>query len=269
MRELIEGGHLYIAQPPLFRVKKGKHHQYVKDEFLLKEARAGVTVVDADGEVVLHGDALAALVDEVREYARRLERLSRRYPPEVLDAWLHLTGSGSEVVPAGLAESLRRRLSELSPELLVRSIVEESDGCIVSVARGGEEHVVRLGRALVDENTGLVDAHRRLAARASLPVRLRSGPLDKVAETWPSVLDAVLTLAQRGYDVQRYKGLGEMNPEQLWETTMDPTARTLQRVAVEDLLQADTVFTILMGDAVEPRRDFIQKNALAVRNLDI
>jgi DNA gyrase subunit B len=100
-------------------------------------------------------------------------------------------------------------------------------------------------------------------------VRVRVGNTERTVDTWTGALAAMLELAQRGYDVQRYKGLGEMNPEQLWETTMDPEARVLQRVEIDDLLTADTVFTTLMGDAVEPRRVFIEENALSVRNLDI
>jgi DNA gyrase subunit B len=102
-----------------------------------------------------------------------------------------------------------------------------------------------------------------------LPFSVKAGNVERSVISWYGLLEEVIILAQRGYDVQRYKGLGEMNPEQLWETTMDPEVRTLQRVELEDIMSADTMFTVLMGDEVEPRRNFIQQHALTVRNLDV
>ena len=122
---------------------------------------------------------------------------------------------------------------------------------------------------MTQENPQLLEAFNRVSGLVTLPLTLKSGNLAREVHTLIEAHPTLLSLAQKGWDVQRYKGLGEMNPEQLWETTMDPEARTLQRVEVDDLLAADTMFTILMGDAVEPRRDFIQQNALLVRNLDV
>jgi DNA gyrase subunit B len=139
---------------------------------------------------------------------------------------------------------------------------------VLSLDFRGDQREVRLVDHLGD-HAAFDELHRTLASQAALPVRIRGGGADREAPTYSQALQLMLEIAQKGYDVQRYKGLGEMNPEQLWETTMDPSVRTLQRVNLEDLLAADTMFTILMGDAVEPRRDFIQENALFVRNLDI
>jgi len=143
---------------------------------------------------------------------------------------------------------------------------------VVSLERGGDEGTWRFSPS-VGDNTPLqhmARLFRELSEVIDLPVTLRHGNTERICETWPDVLAGLLELSQRGYDVQRYKGLGEMNPEQLWETTMDPDVRTLQRVIWDrDAGTADQMFTVLMGDAVEPRRDFIYKNALAVRNLDV
>jgi len=138
----------------------------------------------------------------------------------------------------------------------------------VETELSGDIQRVRLYSHLGDHET-LTETHDALQELVQLPAKTKSGNLEREAGSWGELLDHVLELAQRGYEVQRYKGLGEMNPEQLWETTMDPEVRTLQQVTVESLVDADQMFTVLMGDAVEPRRDFIQQNALAVRNLDI
>jgi DNA gyrase subunit B len=136
------------------------------------------------------------------------------------------------------------------------------------VALRGDEYDVRLVSHLGDHGA-LSQVYQRLSAVVPLPAQLRVGANTVAVRTYGEALRTVLDLAQRGYDVQRYKGLGEMNPDQLWETTMNPEVRTLQKVEFDDLVAADTMFTTLMGDAVEPRRKFIDDNALQVRNLDI
>ncbi|MFT6159093.1 MAG: DNA gyrase subunit B [Myxococcota bacterium] len=273
MRKLVEGGHLYIAQPPLYRVKRGKNSQYIKDEkamnaFFLGQAKKGVKLLKVDDEEIEQGIVGELMVD-LTEYKNRLSRLSRRYPPEVLDAYLWAVADNPQATMTELADVVRLRLVTVAPELHVRTVEGEDTGLSVVVDRGGEESAVFLSSAMLEEHTGLRDVHARLSATMTLPVRARSGNAERLAETWPDLLAQMMDLAQRGYDVQRYKGLGEMNPDQLWETTMEPANRTLQQVLVEDILEADTIFTILMGDAVEPRRDFIHKNALSVRNLDV
>ena len=280
MRELVEGGHIYIAQPPLYRAKKGKSERYLRDEaameaYFLEQAVNSVKVRQADG-TDLSETAMHSLVYTLRDYVRRTQRLERRYPPGVVEAFLHASGGSLDDLQ-GVMERLRSRLTETEPDLRIKHIELESDpdpgigpAILLTVERDAVDRTLRLGEMLLSgEQVALVDGWRQLEEMVSLPVALRSGNTERIAKTWPQVLEALLALSQRGFDIQRYKGLGEMNPEQLWETTMDPTVRTLQRVEANDLLAADAVFTILMGDAVEPRRDFIQKNALSVRNLDI
>jgi len=285
MRELIQNGHLYIAQPPLYRVKRGRKEQYLKDEhaqeaFFLEQAIDTVKVMlggtDADGEETsLPKETIAAFVSQLGEVTRRIRRLEHRYPASVAEAFYHVT---SGLLPEDDAElldvckRLREHVVEIEPRLRVGFVRPADDGegraILLAAEVRGEERTFRLTDHLGD-HTRLTELYQMLEATVSLPLKLKSGNTERTVDTWTDALATMLELAQRGYDVQRYKGLGEMNPEQLWETTMDPDARVLQRVEVEDLLSADTVFTTLMGDAVEPRRIFIEENALSVRNLDI
>ena len=279
MRDLVEGGHLYIAQPPLYRVKRGRGgEQYLKDEaamedFFFEHSVRSVRIYEDESEEPIDSERSAGIVSALRAYVTRLRRLERRYPPEVLDAFLHVTGGGEVTGDLeGVLDAVTSRLADVSPEVRVVEgrVVEEGDAILLIMERRGEEVAVRLGRELATEtHEALGLRYRDLAQTLNLPVRIELGNTQRHALTWVELLHNLLDLGQRGWDVQRYKGLGEMNPEQLWETTMDPEHRVLQQVEVDDLLSADTVFTILMGDAVEPRRDFIQKNALSVRNLDI
>jgi DNA gyrase subunit B len=284
MRELVQGGHIYIAQPPLYRAKRGRSERYLKDEaameaYFLEQGIGSVKIRQGDGPE-MPVERVQELVDALRDYSRRLHRLERRYPPGLIDAFLTVTGGVLEGDLGPIALRLRARLSQLEPDLRILKLEVDPDagpggealgpGLRLTFERDAQERTVRLGTGLLTgEQEPMVELQRRMAAIVSLPVTLRSGNTERVAHTWPQVLRDMLALGQRGFDIQRYKGLGEMNPEQLWETTMNPSVRTLQRVEVEDLISADTVFTILMGDAVEPRREFIQKNALSVRNLDI
>jgi len=283
MREIIEGGHLFIAQPPLYRVKRGRKEQYLKDEaaqeaFFLQTAIDTVKVMvgepnDEGEQPSLPRDTVAAFVGQLSEVTRRLKRLEHRYPSSVAEAFYHVTSGRLPTDAEAMAETcreLRTHLVEIEPRLRIGFVRPAADGhaILLSAEIRGEERTFRLTDDLGD-HTRLTELYQTLEATASLPLRLKSGNTERTVDTWTNALATMLELAQRGYDVQRYKGLGEMNPEQLWETTMDPDARVLQRVDVEDLLSADTVFTTLMGDAVEPRRIFIEENALSVRNLDI
>jgi DNA gyrase subunit B len=288
MRDVIEGGHLYIAQPPLYRVKKGKSERYIKDEaaqeqFFLEQASEAVQLrtlpaeVDADPEAGwLDRAALDSFMDGLRQYVTRLTRVARRYPPVVVEAFFAVTGG---VLPSdaaeleAVAEQVRKRIQDLEPRMRVGFVRADLDdpadpALRVSVEFRGEERDLRLQRYLGD-HVVLTQLYNALGVTLKLPVQVRAGSAERVGTTYADLLGLILELAQRGYDIQRYKGLGEMNPDQLWETTMDPSVRTLQRVEFSDFVAADQMFTILMGDAVEPRRDFIQQNALQVRNLDI
>jgi DNA gyrase subunit B len=275
MRDLVEGKHVYIAQPPLYRAKKGKNERYLRDEaameaYFLEQAITSVKISVAGAD--LEPDQMRVLLDKLQEYKRRLGRLERKYPPGVVDAFLYATKGSLDDLEAA-AKGLVERLAVTEQDLRVLSVsVDHEDGgsIVLIVEKDAAERALRFNASLTrGENERLVELFRDLSELAPLPAASRAGNLERSAITWPRLLADILELSQRGFDVQRYKGLGEMNPGQLWETTMDPTVRTLQQVEVEDLQKADEMFTVLMGDAVEPRRDFIQKHALDVRNLDV
>ncbi len=288
MREIIEDGHLFIAQPPLYRVKRGRKEQYLKDEgsqqaFFTQNARETVRM-RSDGPLPLGTDdsddgwlvigEVDGFVDDLIDYNRRIARLEHKYPRAVAEAFYHVTGGRLPTAESELqadADRVRSYVNEIEPQLRVESVdIDQSDGSaiLLEVNQRGDHRSLRLVDHLGDHDR-ITALHERLSSHVALPARLKVGNTERVAETWGDLLSTMLELSQRGFDVQRYKGLGEMNPDQLWETTMDPTVRVLQRVEIDDLVAADTMFTILMGDAVEPRRDFIQENALSVRNLDI
>jgi len=273
MRELVEGGHLYIAQPPLYRVKKGRSSQYIKDEqamenFFFDEAIRSLKL--RQGEESLPIETVQALVTKSRSYVARLNRLVRRYPPEILDAYFRACNGVLDGDVSDEASKLIDFIAEHHPHIRLHEWYEVDGDLVIRTEIFGEEHVVQLGRNLGrQDHEVLGQAFRELGELIQFPVHVKSGNVEREARTWMEFQHHVFSLAQRGWDVQRYKGLGEMNPDQLWETTMNPEERVLQKVEVDDLLAADTIFTVLMGDAVEPRREFIQRNALSVRNLDI
>ncbi|MBF0341380.1 MAG: DNA topoisomerase (ATP-hydrolyzing) subunit B [Magnetococcales bacterium] len=282
--EIIDRGYLYIAQPPLYRLARGKTVRYLKDEetlvdVLLEGGLEGITLVNAGGSVP-EGDLLA-MVREARRYQVLLDRLGRRFDRRVVAAAAEIAHVTPESLldpaQAGLvAERLRLALEgeEGSERLTVLAEldVENNQGALV-IRRTvhGVPVDMRLDEALLQssEYRELVQLVARIGLRLGEAPRLRKGSWETPVTGLESLLGWVMTEGRKGLTIQRYKGLGEMNPEQLWETTMDPRIRTLLQVRVEDAIEVDTVFTTLMGDAVEPRREFIQANALNVVNLDV
>lgn len=235
------------------------------EAFFLESAPASVRVYANGSEEPLDAAMIADLMGDLGEYRRRL--MNRRRPSAVLDAFIH---SFDGTVPSdfsGFEQDIRVAIAARDIDMLVRWVRPDEDGVTLMVEDGGELREVRL--TTLDPEDSLRVISRRLMENVSLPVTLKAGNTEREVYSWPQLFDTLLELSQRGYDIQRYKGLGEMNPEQLWETTLDPDERILQQVEVDDLPEADRMFTILMGDAVEPRRDFIEQNALSVRNLDI
>jgi len=279
MPELIEGGYLYIAQPPLFKVMRGKSEVYLKDQpaldnYLIQQGVDGAVLRLASGEEITGAD-LARIVEEARQAKRVIDAFPTHYPRHILEQ-AAISGAfdpgRAEADLQAVADGIANRLDLIAAEYergwqgrqtqdkgvrLSRVLrgVEERRVLDGKVMRSGEAR--RLGnmsgllREVYDEKTQLVRRER---------VQDIFGPLD--------LLDAILKEGEKGLSLQRYKGLGEMNPGQLWETTLDPEARTLLQVKVNDVADADDLFTKLMGDVVEPRREFIQKNALNVENLD-
>ncbi|MFN7960091.1 MAG: DNA topoisomerase (ATP-hydrolyzing) subunit B [Thermoanaerobaculia bacterium] len=284
MQEVIRRGHLYIAQPPLYRVSQGKNHTYLKDDreyrrFLLgrveESCQLRIEAASGPPEKELSGAELVQLVDKLEAFRANLERLAfRGYPtPSIKLALTQGLRDKDSLRDAALMARLAEGLEGLGFRAVTLSDDEEhGTGAIDFVARrDGVERTVRLDWQLITraEYRALVN---NTAAREVLEARSLKMVRDGEASEQPdfeTMIEELYASAKKGLTIQRYKGLGEMNPEQLWETTMDPARRRLMQVKIEDDYTADEMFSILMGDQVEPRRDFIEKNALEVQNLDI
>nr|WP_297457707.1 DNA topoisomerase (ATP-hydrolyzing) subunit B [uncultured Halomonas sp.] len=289
MPEIIERGHVFIAQPPLYKIKRGKQELYLKDEqaltdYLTTTALDGARLhVNADAPGIA-GEQIESLVNQYRDVMKRIDRLSRVYPNEVLRKIVHAATLDGE-------ESLKDRVTM---QHWIESLQRDMDALIAY--EGGPRHVFQLHE---DSERGLflpvvtltahgvssdyewgMDFFRSADYRAMAALGetldglleegayVARGERSKPVETFYQALDWLMGEAQRGFSIQRYKGLGEMNPDQLWETTMDPDTRRMLRVTIEDAVAADMMFNTLMGDEVEPRRFFIEQNAL-VANLDV
>jgi len=278
MPDLVTQGHLYIAQPPLYRVKRGKKERYLKDaaeleSFLVNSGLGSLKLHSAAGE--LKGEDLSQAVRVLNRYASRLRLHERLVDPEVLDVWF-LSGGLDDLQDSEALEQRGQRLvSNIQarlPEFTRPAVELDSDPMsgeqhlVLTGLRQGEQRSAILGGSALGDIEQFRHLQRLLGQHLPLPVRI--GDAEPIL-TWWALQQELMRAVTRGYDIQRYKGLGEMNPDQLWETTMDPERRTLVRVSVENQIDADEVFSVLMGDAVEPRRQFIERNALNVRNLDI
>ncbi|GFE49400.1 DNA gyrase subunit B [Roseobacter cerasinus] len=279
MPELIEHGHLYIAQPPLYKVSRGKSEVYLKDEaameeYLINQGVEGAMLRQGNGDEIAGAD-LMRVVELARQMRRVLDAFPTHYPRHILEQAAIAGAFAPGVVDAdlqGTADKVAARLNLIAEEYergWQGRITQDHGIRLARILRGVEEvrtldgRILRGGEA---KRTGsftkeLQDTYN-LPATLVRKDRVQSilGPLD--------LLDAILQEGEKGLSLQRYKGLGEMNPDQLWETTLDPDARTLLQVKVDDMAEADDIFTKLMGDVVEPRREFIQQNALSVENLD-
>ena len=286
MPELIERGHIYIAQPPLYRVKKGKQEQYLKDErelnvYLLNSAIDGAQLVPAADQPPIIGAPLAALAEEFLAAMDNVRRWGKRYDPAVVEAMMYMPEmpSGAEAPPGDLdgwlAEltgrlnadappSERYQISRADPEIHPNAlhVVRRSHGIPT-------DREIPLDLLISPDFRYLRETGEKLLDLVGPGALVRRGERERAVLSFRQAIDWLLEEAKRGQHIQRYKGLGEMNPDQLWETTMDPAVRRLLRVTIEDAVGADEIFSILMGDQVEPRRDFIEKNALFVENLDV
>ena len=279
MPELIEGGYLYVAQPPLYKVSRGRSEVYLKDqaamdEYLIEQGTDGAILRLGSGAEMAGAD-LKRVVEEARSLKRLLDAFPTHYPRHILEQAAIAGAFVPGAVDAdlqGVANKVAARLDLIALEYergWQGRITQDHGIRLARILRGVEEvrtldgQLLRSGEA---RKTGSFT--RSLQEVYDLPAtlvrkdRVQSihGPLD--------LLSAILEEGERGLTLQRYKGLGEMNPDQLWETTLDPDARTLLQVKIDDVAEADDLFTKLMGDEVEPRREFIQTNALSVENLD-
>ena len=284
MPELIERGNVYIAQPPLFKARKGKAERYLKDEaeldtFFMESALTGARIVHGDDETVIGDTALEAVARDHLRLGAIEKRLSRRILPEMIGAMTHTplldaNGSAEIVRVRAWVEALERRLGAMvQGQDRFRLAVEKrpDDGFTIRVEAviHGVESERRLGSEFFRsiEYRNLVRLSRHVDAPLA-KATVHKGERSREVATFREGLEWLLADARRGAHMQRYKGLGEMNPDQLWETTMDPETRRLLQVRIEDAVAADELFTTLMGDQVEPRREFIEENALTVANLD-
>jgi DNA gyrase subunit B len=289
MPELIERGHIYIAQPPLYKVKFGKNEQYIKDDselnqLLLKIALESASIQTPSGELI-QGSALDELARNYQVIQAVVDRLSRTMDEDALRAIaagvpLNLD---TEAAAQESAERLRVALKEsldslaLAPEVIVQKEDRtERFRLLLSRRIHGNLKLSAISSDFThgDDYQSLTSAARALSGKVLPGSRVRRGDPEKsqkeqVVADFRAAFAWLLSEAERVVSRQRYKGLGEMNPQQLWETTMDTTTRTLLRVQIEDAIVADQVFTTLMGDEVDPRRAFIEKNALIARNLDV
>jgi DNA gyrase subunit B len=285
MPSVIERGLVYIAQPPLFRVAKGKKESYLKDEAALDEYLLALgtdrTRLVA-GETVIEGRDLARLARDAIAYRALLARVDRRRDSRIVDAAIQLGDLDLDLLKhheqvKDQVQKIFEKAQKLHPELQVRIAKIERDeehGCdalVYQTSMAGAPRDTRLDHEYLSgaEWGELAALHAAIAELGPGPFRLETPEgAEEVLDVFEAV-EAVKKAAAQGQTIQRYKGLGEMNPEQLWETTMDPARRTMLQVRVDDTVEADEVFSILMGDAVEPRREFIEKHALDVQNLDI
>ena len=279
MPALIEGGYLYIAQPPLYKVARGKSEVYLKDQaaledYLIEMGTEGAVLRLTDGQEIA-GNDLARVVEAARQFRRVLDAFPTHYPRPILEqaalAGAFDPGKADADLQA-VADTVARRLNMIAQEFergWSGRITQDHGIRLSRILRGVEElrtldgAVLRSGEARrLSQVAGQTRDLYRDPARLVRKDREQAihGPID--------LLKSILAEGEKGLTLQRYKGLGEMNPNQLWETTLDPEARTLLQVKVEDLAEADDIFSKLMGDVVEPRREFIQQNALSVENLD-
>ncbi len=287
MRELIERGHLYIAQPPLYKIKRGKQEEYIKDDaeyttYLCQQALEGTSLyVNRDVPPII-GVHLQKLVLRYKSVTEKLKALKRMYPLPVLMQLLHMpplapSALTNEQAVQSWCAQFTARLKDFSHNGIHYSL--ECTGPVdgqwylptVNTQIHGQLESVRLNREFFlrseyQEVLSLAAELQELLIKDSYFVR---GERKKVIQDFGEAIDWLLEDAKKGQSLQRYKGLGEMNPEQLWDTTMNPEHRRLLQVRIEDAIAADEMFTVLMGDEVEPRRDFIEENALLAENIDV
>jgi DNA gyrase subunit B len=287
MPELIERGHIYIAQPPLYKVKKGKQETYLKDdveltEYLLNAALDGVQLCVSADSPSLSTEAIEKLVRDYFSAADIIRKLANRYDESILEKLMSV-GRYDITWDAGSAESLRwcNTLQELlmasappgvSYSVVAESVEDSEESCLLIDRKvHGINHLIRFSPEFMKtaDYRRLTEVGEVLSDLLGHGAYVMKGEKRREADSIRGVMDWIMAEAKRGQHIQRYKGLGEMNPGQLWETTMDQESRRLLLVKIEDVIAADEVFTTLMGDQVEPRREFIEKYALDAANIDI
>jgi DNA gyrase subunit B len=277
MPELVERGHIYIAQPPLYKIKQGKDERYLKDEHELKNYMLGTALNNAAfypsaNEEPIQGDALGEIAKKYFLAEAVIERLSNFIAPEASHALLSLPVLSLDNIDEAQKSA---KLIEGSCAGVIKALVETDENgdhrLRLEKVFHGNYSVSHLEKEFLQggDYAQICQTAEALNGLVSSTSYISRGEQKRGVSSFKQAIEWLLEEAKRGVGIQRYKGLGEMNPEQLWETTMDVKNRILLRVRIEDAIGADEIFTTLMGDVVEPRRAFIEKNALGVRNLDI
>ncbi|MBH0022045.1 DNA topoisomerase (ATP-hydrolyzing) subunit B [Pseudoalteromonas sp. SWXJ133] len=287
MPEIVERGYIYIAQPPLYKVKKGKQERYIKDDPALVEYLTSLALnsaalyVSADAPA-LEGEALESIVHDYQNTVKVIERLKRKYPSTVMERLIYQT----ELKTDDLSDEAK--VIAWTKELVDDLIARDEDATIfhaatehdternmyypvVNIRQHGVDkaHVLHYDFIASRDYQRIAVTGTNIANILSEGAYIQRGEKTKPVDNFVDALEWLITESKRGIYIQRYKGLGEMNPSQLWETTMDPSARRMLQVTIEDAVGADQLFATLMGDQVEPRREFIENNALRVVNLDV
>src|SRR5437588_612632 len=287
MQELIEHGYVYIAQPPLFKVKKGKTERYLKDEAALNEYLADLAVEEVEvyvesGQTFVTGRRLLPILKKLIAFEGLLTRFGKKqHEASILRAFVDEPGLDRDLLKNAAAlkkavANAKKALTAAYPKAqIVLDIAEDeehvSNKVICQIQSNGMAHTMEITHELVG-SANFRELQKLAPSAIGLgrpPYKLKAKGEEKECPGTAELVRAILEIGKQGIGLQRYKGLGEMNPEQLWETTMNPETRTLLQVKLEDFTGVEDIFSILMGDEVGPRRDFIQQHALEVRNLDV
>ncbi len=291
MPELIESGHVYIAQPPLFKVKRGKREEYIKDErsmvrYLMRQATSDIKITSGPKGMAIEGRELARALEQLVELKRYCEKAARRLGNDehLLQSLLEAFGGRNGILRSKENVTLKSIFQNSEGDQMAKIegflaaagystdlSMDEEHGLweIETTTTTGQKVNIDWDLASHVEFQKAIDLYRSLEDRLATPFLLGENGSSEQIDSREALLERVLAVAKKDLTIQRYKGLGEMNPEQLWETTMNPEKRTLLQVKIDDAVETDQIFTVLMGDAVEPRRRFIEDNALDVKNLDV
>ena len=287
MPEIVERGYIYIAQPPLYKVKKGKQERYIKDDpalvdYLTSLALSNAALYTSDSAEAVDGEALESIVHDYQNTVKVIERLKRKYPNTVMNRLIYQ----SELKKEHLSDEAK--VIAWTKELVDDLIERDEDATIfhagtehdternlyypvVNIRQHGVDkaHVLHYDFITSRDYQRIAVTGKNIANIITEGAYIQRGEKTKPVDNFVDALEWLIAESKRGIYIQRYKGLGEMNPNQLWETTMDPSARRMLQVTIEDAVAADQLFATLMGDQVEPRREFIETNALRVVNLDV
>ena len=285
MQELVERGHIYIAQPPLYKVKKGKQERYVKDDdelnaYLLQQALTGAKLFVAKDSPAISDTALEDIARNYLLAKNIIKRLSRRIDINILEQIINIQGlENKDFNNNERLQDYSNKLLKLLEKFKLSGIAysseiskDEDNNLTLKLTKQmhGLDHDYVLNNSFFNSTDyqQLASLGNKLDSLLSEDAYIERGEKQCLVENFDQVMNWLFTEARKGQNIQRYKGLGEMNPDQLWDTTMNPETRRMLQVRIEDAVAADEVFTMLMGDQVEPRRDFIEANALAATNID-